>query len=483
MNVLTGIGPLDDRIGGVRREGLYLLTGGAETAKLACQLQFVDQGLRDGERVGVLSAATPEDLAEQADYLGFDLRNHWRNGSCVLLGFKGEYARRVVHAPSPDEAFAELTRLIDPPVDRLVVDPGSFLWSTRAGISMAQAFALWAESSGSTVMASLAAGLDERPDPATEWVLQRATGVFHFARRSNGLHEISIQRLTPPVDASGPISLDLVAERGLCAPSGRIERRWTDRRAEAADKVLLLRLGTDVPKDLKDWLTSSRKTVDASAGMDVIQRLQSEEFGLVIVYVERNRSDEAVEFIRAARGLTAGVILLLSDQELRSGDRAQALDAGADDVLSHGIHLKELDARIRRALDSTRPTRDTGRDPTETPVPVSGQLSADEFVRVVAGRLDSSELGHFSLIRVTGSDAKVLGEALLATVRAESGDVVGPLGTSLAVLLQDVRAQQAAAFLERVRAAFRQGGGSGSLDAEVLANPEEADRIRELIEA
>jgi len=483
VNVLTGIGPLDDRIGGVRKEGLYLLTGGAETAKLACQLQFVDQGLRDGERVAVLSAATPEDLAEQAEYLGFDLRIHWRNGTCVLLGFKGEYARRVVHAPSPAEAFAELTRLIDPPVDRLVVDPGSFLWSTRAGIAMAQAFALWAESSGSTVMASLAAGLDERPDPATEWVLQRATGVFHFARMSNGLHEISIQRLTPPVDASGPISLDLVAEHGLCAPSGRIERRSTDRHSGVADRVLLLRLGIEIPKDLEDWLTGNRETVDASDEMDVIQRLQSDEFGLMIVYVDRNRSDDAVEVVRAARGLTAGAILLLSDQELRSADRAKALDAGADDVLSHGIHLRELDARIRRALDSTRPVRDTDRDRTEIPVSVSGLLSGDEFERAVADRLDSGDLGHFSLIRVNGADAKALGNALLATVRAESGDVVGPLGTGLAVVLQDARAQQAAAFLGRVREAFRQGGGSGDLEAEVFANPEDADRIRKLIEA
>jgi hypothetical protein len=216
--------------------------------------------------------------------------------------------------------------------------------------------------------------------------------------------------------------------------------------------------------------------------MEVIQRLQSDEFGLIIVYVDRNRSDDAVEVIRAARGLTAGAILLLSDQELRSADRTEALDAGADDVLSHGIHLRELDARIRRALDSTRPLRDTFRDRTEIPVSVSGLLSGDEFVRVVGDRIDSGDLGHFSLIRVNGTDAKALGDALLAMVRAESGDVVGPLGTGLAVLLQDVRAQQAAAFLERVREAFRQGGGSGDLKAEVLANPEEADRIRKLIE-
>ncbi|MFQ5529366.1 MAG: ATPase domain-containing protein [Gemmatimonadota bacterium] len=483
MNVSTGIGPLDDRIGGVRKEGLYLLTGGADTAKLACQLQFVDQGLREGERVAVLSAATPEDLSEQADYLGFSLRSHWQDGSCIFLGFKGDYARRVVHAPDPIEAFDELSRMIDPPVDRLVVDPGSFLWSTRAGTSMAQAFALWAEASGATVMASVAAGLDERPDPATEWVLQRATGVFHFARMSTGIHEISIQRLTPPVDAAGPISLELVAGHGLSAPSGQIDRRRTDRVLGHPDRALLLRLGSDIPADLETWLTTDRDAVDAVDGMDLIQRLQADEFGLVFVYVDRNRTDDAIEVIRTARTITAGAILLLSDEELRSGDRARALDAGADDVLSHGIHLKELDARIRRALDSARPARGADRDRTHVPEAVNGLVPQEDFARLLADRLASGEMAHFSLIAMNSADTDALADALLSMVRAESGDVVGPLGGGLAVLLQDVRAQQADAFLGRVRSELEQRGVSGKLEAEVLANPEETERIRALIEA
>ncbi|MDH3297608.1 MAG: hypothetical protein OEM96_04935 [Gemmatimonadota bacterium] len=482
MNVSTGIGPLDDRIGGIRKDGLYLLTGGADSAKLACQLQFVNVGLENGERVAVLSAASPGDLAEQADHLGIDLRTYWHEGSCLLLGFKGEYARRVVHAPNPAEAFAELTRLIDPPVDRLVVDPGSFLWSTRAGRSMAQAFALWAESSGATVMASVAAGLDDRPDPATEWVLQRATGVFHFARLASGRHELSIQRLTPPVDDTGPISLELVPGRGLAAPMGKIERRRTDRSLGHPDRTLLLRMGSNIPADLEAWLKNDRDAVDADDGMDLLQRLQTDDFGLVFVYVDRNRSDEAIELIRTARPMTGGAILLLSDEQLRSGDRARALDAGADDVLSHGIHLKELDARIRRARDSSRPVRDVALSRSTPLATADGVLAADEFARVVGHRLGSADLGHFSLIKVKGTDMAALSDMLLATIRAESGDLVGPLGDGMGALLQDVRAQQAVAYLARVRNELKQRGGDGQLDAEVLANPDDLDRIRTLIE-
>jgi CheY-like chemotaxis protein len=425
----------------------------------------------------------PQDLIDQAEYLGFDLATHWRDGSCILLGFKGEYARRVVHAPDPGEAFDELRQMIEDPVDRLVVDPGSFLWSTRAGTSMAQSFALWAESTGAIVIASVAAGLDERPDPPTEWLLQRATGVFHFARLPNGIHEIAIRRITPPTDTSGPISLELVAGRGLCEPSGHIDRRQTDRGPVHHGRALLLRLGADMPDDLETWLTKDRETVDAKDGMDLIQQLQTDQWGLVCVYVDRNSTEDAIQIIRTARAMTPGAILLLCDQELRSGDRALALDAGADDVLSHGIHLKELDARIRRALDSARPSRLTPQDPAGTLEVVEGVLARDQFEQLTAQRLQSSELGNFCLIAANLPGTDDLAEILLGSVRADSGDFVGAMGDGFGVLLQDARAKQAKAFVDRVRDEVNRRGLATDLEIEVYPNPEQTNRIRDLIGA
>lgn len=476
-----GVGPLDSRIGGIRAGGLYLLTGDSDAAKLACQLQFVAHGLESGERAAILTAAPPEDILAQAEYIGLDLATHWHDGSCLLLGFKGEYAQRIVHAPNPAEAFEELTHLIDVPVDRLAVDPGSFLWSTRAGTSMAQTFAHWAETSGAITMASVAAGLETRPDPASEWVLQRATGVFHFARSASGIHDVSIQRLTPPVDASGSISLALVAGEGLVAPSGQVERRQSDRGRADRDRVLLLKLGADMPADLEAWLSKGRESVTAKDGMDFIQHLQADGWGLVCVYVDRSRTSDAVEVIRTARPNTPGAILLLSDSELRSGDRAAALDAGADDVLSHGIHLKELDARIRRALDSARRPDVERRAPSDSLAAVTDLLPRGEFQSLLNDRLASEDYRNFSLIRVPA--AGDIGEVLLESVRAESGDIVGHMGDGFGVVLQDARTQQAEAFVARVEGALAERGVKKTIEAEVLANPEESDRIRLLIEA
>lgn len=479
MNLATGIGPLDDRIAGFRRGGTYLLSGGADTAKLAFLLQFLDTGLRAGERVALLCGAAPEDVLEQAKYFGLDMASYWKAGSCVLLGFKGDYPRRVLHAPDPTEAFEELDRLIGGPVDRIGVDPGSFLWSTRAGTAMAQGFSDWAERSGATVVASVAAGLDDRPDPSTEWVLQRATGVLHFARLSSGLHELDVRRLTPPVDQSGPISFELAAGGGLVAATGRIERRSSDRRTDGEGSVLLLELGAEVPADLANWLARDGEVERLDDAMALLRRLQTGPAGLVCLYGERNRTDDAVDVIRTARALTSAPLLLLSDHDLRSGDRAAALDAGADDVLSDGIDLKELDARIRRARDSAR--RQPAAEAHDGPVPVDGLLDSTEFQRLLAERLESED-ALFSLLRFEHQGHPDLGSVLVDSVRAESGDLVAPLGGGFGVLLHDARTQQAEAFLHRVQAALRQRGQPATLEAEILSSQDQPERIRTLME-
>lgn len=480
MNLPTGIVPLDERVSGLRSGGLYLLTGAADTAKLAFILQFVHEGLRRGERVALLSAATPASIIEQAEYFGFDLATHWHDGSCILLGFKGNYPRRVVHTPDPNEAFEELAGLIAPPVDRIGVDPGSFLWSTRAGTTMAQGFQNWVADSGATVVASVASGLEDRPDPATEWVLQRASGVFHFARISNGLHEVAISRMTPPVETAGPLSLELSAGSGLRAPTGAIERRSSDRGSAGGDRLYLVELGGRAPSDLAGWLGRNRDTVRLTDGMSLIQKLSSAPAGTVCVYVDREHTDEAVELIRALRPLSSAAVLLLSDHELRSGDQAAALGAGADDVLSGVIDFKELDARIRRARESSR-RQDPDPATPAGPAAIDGLLPETEFRRMLGDRLDAQGEELFSLLRFDLPTVGDMGDALLSSVRSDSGDVVGPLAGGYAVLLQDARAQQAEAFLRRVQTELRRRGHEVTLAAEILANPEQREHIRALV--
>lgn len=477
MRVESGVGPFDERTGGFRDGGLYLLGGGPDSGRLTFILQVLDRGLRAGERVALLSAAAPEEILGQAGHWGFDFETPWKNGRFVLLGFRGEYPRRVVHAPDPGEAFGELGRLLEGPVARLGIDPGVFLWETRAGTAMAQQFVDWVHEIGATTLATVPGDRETGQGPSSEWVRQRAQGVFHFARHPRGLHEVRVIRTAPPVDEPGPISLELTPGRGFGPPTGRLDRREGGARPDSS-RLLLLRLAEGIPSDLETWLGRRYEVELAGDALRGISRLQAEPWGVFCVYADRTRAEEAIQACRTARGATRAVIILLSDEPLRSADRARALDAGCDDVLSGSVDLRELESRLRRAAE----TAQRGPAPeAERPDPAQAPVDAAAFARTVEDRLFAEGLGQFSLLHVDDVARDDMDRILFENVRAEQGDVVGPLRSGWGVLLQGARAQQAESYLQRVREALSAAGHDRSIAVEILASPEQSERIRALL--
>jgi KaiC/GvpD/RAD55 family RecA-like ATPase/CheY-like chemotaxis protein len=477
VRVESGIRPFDERTGGLRAGGLYLLGGASGSGRLTFLVQWLERGLQDGERVALLTGATPEEIFEQAGYWGFDLRSAWESGSCVLLGFRGEYPRRVVHAPDPGEAFGELGRLLDGPVSRLGIDPGSFLWETRAGTAMAQQFVDWVHDLDATTLATFPGDPEAGQGPSTEWVRQRAQGVFHFARHPRGLHEVRIARMVPPVDEPGPISLELTPGQGFGAPTGRLDRRRSGGRPDSR-RLLLLHLSGTVPSDLEAWLGRHFDVELAEDSLRALGRLQAETWGALCVYADRASIDEAVQACRTARGATPAVILLLSDELLRSTDRARALDAGCDDVLSGTVDLRELESRLRKASETALRTPAPEATPPE---PVRAPLDASGFARTVEARLVGGELSQFSLLHVEDGAPGTMEDVLFENARADDGDVIGRMRSGWGVLLQGARAQQAEAYLQRVREALSEAGRDGALAVEILASPEQSERIRALL--
>ena len=477
VNVFSGIGPFDERVGGFRDGGLYLIAGGPGSGKLTFLLQALDRGLRDGERVALLSGASPEEVLEQAEFWGFDLATPWQQGRCILIGFRGDFSRRVVHTPDPGEAFAELSRLLEGPVARLAIDPGTFVWDTRAGPAMAQLFLEWIHGVGATTLATIPEGLDDGHGRSTEWVLQRAQGVFQIARHPRGLHEVRVERMIPPIDEPGPISLELVPGHGFGVPTGRFDRRRDSARPESK-RLLLIRLAESIPSDLEGWLGRRFDVEVADDPLRAITRMQGESFGAVCVFTGRGRAEDAVEICKTVRALSPAVLLLLSDEPLRSVDTARALDAGCDDVLSGSVDLRELDSRLRRATESAnrQPTQEAVR-----PAAAVGPLDDSEFTRLVSERLIAEGLDHFSLLLVDAPRGAEVGDLLFDSVRADQGDLVGPVRRGWGVLLQDARAQQAEAFLQRLRVSLEDNGSSLPVSAEILAAPEQSERIRAML--
>ncbi|MEJ2482481.1 MAG: hypothetical protein P8049_05035 [Gemmatimonadota bacterium] len=415
MTLRSGIAPVDERITGLRPGGLYLLAAEQGAARLAFLLQFLDRGLRDGEDVVLISGSPPEHTIEQADFWGIDLATPWEQDRCILLGYRTEYLARISHSPDPGEPFAELDKLIGRGVARLAVDPGTLLWEARPDASMAGAFVSWSRELGAATLAAVPIDLEEGQRVPTEWVGQRARGVF---------------QMTEPM-----------------------------------------------PPDLAGWLERRYSIESVSESRECVVGVRTGGYGSVCVFSDRQRIDEAIATGRSVREISGAVLLLLSDEPLRAADAARALDAGFDDVLSGVVDLRELESRFRRAARAPH-SPSSGEGPL--PEPTVGPLNADEFHSLVTERLIREGLDHFTLLHLEAPGEDV-GAMLFEDVRAGDGDVVGRMRRGWGVLLHNARVQQAESYLQRLRTRVSEAGGPLPLSAEILAAPEQSERIRVLL--
>jgi CheY-like chemotaxis protein len=481
----TGIGPLDERAGGLRAGGVYVLAGAPGSGKLTAVLQFLNAGLEGGEQVALLTNMPPEHVFEHAQHWGFEFEGAWREGRFRLVGFAGDFERRLMSAAEPKEVFDELSDLIGRNVDRLGVDPGKPLWETRAGTSLGSRFLQWAQGLDATSVVTVASDLTDTLSPATEWVLQSAAGVLKIERLPDGLRQVWIRRINPPIDHQGAVSLELVPAKGFGEPAGRLDRRRTDAPIGSERRLLLLKLADTVPEELVGWARNRYDAVELDQPLRLVSRLQDgEEYGVVLVYLDRGHSRDAAEACRAIRPLTGAPIILATDDRLRATDRTQALDAGANDFLSDNFSLVELASRIERAMEALSGLPYSRRDEDEEADVPEGVLDREEFALRVEGHLSDPWAMPFVLVLLhyDGPKSRQLGEVLAEHVR-DAGDYVGGTPDGYGVVLQGARPRQAQAYLDRVRHAFARLEDTTDFEVKVLSSATDGEVITGAVHA
>jgi hypothetical protein len=207
----------------------------------------------------------------------------------------------------------------------------------------------------------------------------------------------------------------------------------------------------------------------------------------VLVLSSRESLKTALQTCRAIRPLTGAAIVFASDDAIRSTDRVSLLDAGADDCLSGGINVRELEARIERSVV-------TGGKP---PSPV--QLVAEPLGGLLGGRVDplafrrdvqlrkaDSTLSVFLLVNLScpGLPPSDLESILGDLVRDEEGDMVTRSSGGCMVLLQGARRESARAFLARLHQTLRDRfGRDQDLQVEVLAHPTDESLVDSAVDA
>src|SRR5215212_206391 len=102
MLVKSGIGPLDTRVGGLAPGRSHVLSGAPGTGKSIACLEFLNEGLANGETVALLTNDDPSDLLAQGEFLGLSLADAFAGDRFILVRYQLDFARRFARAADPD---------------------------------------------------------------------------------------------------------------------------------------------------------------------------------------------------------------------------------------------------------------------------------------------------------------------------------------------------------------------------------------------
>jgi hypothetical protein len=489
--VTSGIRPLDERIGGLEPGGIHLVIGAPGPAKMVATLQFLHEGVSRGEQALLLTDADAASTVAVANAWGFSLEPAWRAGTLQILGFREEFSLRAMRSISPGEVLEELDSLVLGEPARIAVDPGTLFLMGGARTLLGAAFVAWAKKKPATVLATFSVDGDATQLPsAADWLLKAVTAQLVLERRSESLYEIAYARSIPGVNGhEEQISLELKPGAGLVKAEGSPSRRGNDRAGIDERKLLLLSLGDSHATDLASWADRTFDASLVSEPFDAVAHVQGDANpGCVLVHAPRSHVRQAVQACRALRPLTRAAIVFASDDAIRSTDRVNLLEAGADDCLSGGLDFRELGVRIKQAIAhgarALMPRADGASGKAGPVATVGGRVPRATFAAEVERRAGDATLAFFCVLDVTpdGLTAAELEDTLSELVRSADGDLVAASDAGCVVLLQGAREGQLGALLRRIEARVAQGAdGSARARVRVLSHPARAPEIRALI--
>jgi CheY-like chemotaxis protein len=479
----SGIVALDERLGGgLRTGGVYLAAGPPGPAKLVAALHFLHEGVSRGQRALLLTGARVADILDLSAEWGADLRPAFADHTLDAIGFREDFEMRVLRSAEPEDAMEELASLVAPDVERIVVDPGSLLLQGRARTLLGPAFLEWARHHPATTLVTLSIDGPELPSSA-EWLIRSTTGILLFDQGEDGFYQVDLRHLRADGEAA-KVTLQLAAGRGLARPEAGPFRRRSDRARGHASRLLFLSLSDDRVTDLEAWAGGLFTTEVVHDAMEAVSSVQEGPgFGCILIYASRARVPDTIRTCRALRPLTGAPILVVSDDAMRSSDRAELLEAGADDSLSGGVDVRELHTRIRQAIE-------TGGKPApkgdrRTPERLAGGLvEGQEFEAELRARFENPWKRVLTVVRMwQGADrSEPLQRVLVEEVRSDQGDLVATAGPAYLVLLQGARRDAVHAFIDRVRRrTAAEAKETEDLRSEIFSHPGDRQGILDLM--
>jgi KaiC/GvpD/RAD55 family RecA-like ATPase len=474
---------IDDAVGSHRTRHAYLLTGGAGSGKTECALLFAESGLRRGERVLILGHTGPTELAARADRLRIDLKGAVRDGRLLLLRYRPDFARRVMHAASAEDATDDLRRqILEHRPQRLVIDTVAPLLedgsaSAMAATSIAELLALSQGTALLTYPTELSKSYDRRLEP----LLQAMDAVLRLVSDEQSGRRVEVVSMRDPV-CQLPESLG-----NMVAPQRATVAALDESLAGARATLLLLRVTESPSDDLLAALQLQHEVIVRASIDDPIDVT----FDAVVIESDHAALEPARAVIRGFQGGVRGAPIVVATRfTLRSLDRARLLRDGADEVLAGDMGMPELLQRLAGALRRghlARPPLAVHEDETLTQraLALPGELlDRDRFTEALRVRMAHDDAVPFTLLRLTtdsaeAADLRALGELVLTGMRANTGDLAALIDDALAIYLHGAGRRDIAPFLERLRA--RRVAEAPALRVTSACYPAESNAVRQLV--
>jgi KaiC/GvpD/RAD55 family RecA-like ATPase/DNA-binding response OmpR family regulator len=501
--IRSGIAPLDERLGGVAPGRIHLVTGGLGTGKTAACLHFINAALRDGERAAMLTGDRGSDLKELAAYLGIDIDTPVRDGRLQLLRYRAEFARRFAHSASPEQALSDLQKMLgtDAPA-RIAIDPlDPFLGEGGPVIAGGLALVNFLEELGATALLTHAADPADNLDRRLDAVIARSAGIVRLERGHGNVYYLGVVRARASDIPTAPLAFQIRRGVGIERYQGIRSSHARESAASARSSQKLLVLHTAEPASTeivgllrKDYETTVRPAPVAGAALD----LAANNIDGVVVAVSHDSVAAAISLItRLNEHPDVVPIILAARFDLRSIDRARALRAGADEILATDMSPPEFLQRLAAAVSRPRAGRITQQYSDILILqPENGgvfkPLRRDDFAAALASHVSQDNPTQYTVVTLTPDRPAMhsisssnspfeLIDLVMRSSRVRSGDLTAVIENRVAVYLHGARQDDAAAFVNRVRARWT-ARGQGSLNVESFPYPTGEPKLRAMIE-
>ena len=218
--ICSGVTPIDAQSGGFVRGRIHLLTGGPGTGKTTACLQFLKEGLKQGERVALLTAGRIDDLSSHARSIGLDLESAVRDGRALLLHYHSEFARHLAWSGLADVVVTDFRRMLTevPPV-RLVIDPITpFLDAGSVAGPVLAALTTTIESLAATAVITFPGNVSTGYDQRLESMAQRAAIIIELSHAEPGAYRMRTLQARSLNASSAATQFVLRPGIGLSAP-------------------------------------------------------------------------------------------------------------------------------------------------------------------------------------------------------------------------------------------------------------------------